>query len=325
MENLIPSLEKGELHVHLNGLVSTKIIRELLLRATNDLPEEFCIDKGLNILDPAKDLASYLKPWQVLRLIPSSRIDLTLIVFNAFDNLKKQNITFVEIRNSVLYIALLNKITLDVALSWLLEDIHNASEKFNIKAGLILTVTRGDSAPEQLRVLLDAYKKLGKPKSVIGLDLAGDENIPVPICTSYGFVKAKEEFGLKITIHAGETGIVENIVTAVNDFKADRIGHGTSAIKSPFVLDLLRKNDICVEVCPISNRLTGAVAENESHPVSVFINNHVPFVICSDNPSIHSSNLSQDYFEFYRETSSFSHIENMLAMQKKYSFLKGLI
>lgn len=325
MENLIPEMEKGELHVHLNGLVSSELVKKLLENNTVDIPQGFDLDKDLNVIKPAKSLSSYLKPWELLRLIPKSRTDLTLIVFDAFENLRKCNVGFVELRNSVLYIALLNKVNVEVAMAWLLEDISRASEYYKIKAGLILTVTRGDYSLVQLRSLLSAYIKLGKPNLIVGLDLAGNEDIRVSDALAYEFVRAKIEFDLKVTIHAGETGNFENIAIAVNNFKADRIGHGTAAIKSKATLDLLREKDICVEVCPISNRLTNAVGESESHPVIEFINNEVPFVICSDNPSIHRSNITQDYIEFYRETKSSIHIEQMLKTQKKYSFIKGII
>jgi adenosine deaminase len=325
MENSILEMGKGELHVHLNGLVSSELVIKLLEKNVIDIPQGFDLTKDLNVLKPAKNLSAYLKPWNLLRFVPKSRSDLTLIVFDAFENLRKSNVTFVELRNSVLYIALLNKVNVDVAMAWLLEDILKASEYYNIKAGLILTVTRGDYSLEQIRSLLSAYIKLGKPDLIIGLDLAGNEEVNVSGALAYEFVRAKTELGLKITIHAGETGNFENIVIAVNDFKADRIGHGTAAIKSQATLDLLREKDICVEVCPISNRLTSAVRENESHPVIEFINNEVPFVICSDNPSIHRSSITKDYIEFYRETKSSIHIKKMLETQKKYSFIKGLI
>ncbi len=323
MENLIPEMEKGELHVHLNGLVSSELVKRLLENNTVDIPQGFDLDRDLNVIKPAKSLSSYLKPWELLRLIPKSRSDLTLIVFNAFENLRKCNVGFVELRNSVLYIALLNKVNVEVAMAWLIEDISRASEYYKIKAGLILTVTRGDYSLEQLRSLLSAYVKLGKPDLIVGLDLAGNEDIRVSDALAYEFVRAKIEFDFKVTIHAGETGNFENIAIAVNHFKADRIGHGTAAIKSKVILDLLREKDICVEVCPISNRLTNAVGESESHPVIEFINNEVPFVICSDNPSIHRSSITEDYIEFYRETKSSIHIEQMLKIQKKYSFIKG--
>lgn len=324
MENFILEMDKGELHVHLNGLVSSELVIKLLNNNIIDIPQGFDLEKDLNIIKPAKSLSSYLKPWDLLRFVPKSRSDLTLIVFDAFENLRKSNVRFVELRNSVLYIALLNEVNVDVAMAWLLEDVSRASEFYDIKAGLILTVTRGDYSLEQLRSLLNAYIKLGKPDLIVGLDLAGNEDINVSSALAYEFVRAKTEFGLKITIHAGETGNFENIVIAVNDFKADRIGHGTAAIKSQPTLELLKEKDICVEVCPISNRLTNAVGESESHPVIEFINNEVPFVICSDNPSIHRSSITQDYIEFYRETKSSLHIKKMLEIQKKYSFIRGL-
>lgn len=324
MEDYILAVEKGDLHVHLNGLVSTTVIQKLLLKSPFDIPVEFDIYKDLNVLEPARNLPSYLKPWDALRFVPKSRSDLTLIVFDAFNNLRKQNVGFVEIRNSVLYISVLNKTSVEVAMSWLLEDLSNAADRYNIKTGLILTITRGENALEDLQSLLCAYKNIGKPPLIVGLDLAGNEDIEVSSALSYEFVRAKVEFGLKITIHAGETGNYENIVTAVADYRADRIGHGTAAVKSKSTLDLLKEQDVCVEVCPISNRLTNAVPEAESHPVIGLLNSGVPFVICSDNPSIHGSSISQDYIEFYRETNSSLHIKNMLTVQKKYSFIEGL-
>ncbi|MDI5936364.1 adenosine deaminase [Halomonas kalidii] len=317
-------MNKGELHVHLNGLVSTDVIRGLLVRDRSELPSGFDLERDLNILKPADSLSSYLKPWQVLRLIPKSKSCLRVIVESAFLNLKSQNITFVEIRNSVIYLALLNNISVDEALCWLVTEIEEVSEKYKIQAGLILTVSRGDYAPEHLRALLGAYEKLGKPNAIVGLDLAGNEEIVSPAETGSLFLQAKDKYGLKVTIHAGETGRIENIISAVDEFGADRIGHGTAASKSVEVMALLKKRDICIEVCPISNRLTNAVNEWESHPVIDFIDHKVPFVICSDNPSIHSSSLTEDYLEFFCETNSSQHLCNMYENQKKYSFIRGL-
>lgn len=322
--NEIQLMKKGELHVHLNGLVSTNVIRDLLVRDRSALPSGFDLERDLNISIPAGSLASYLKPWQVLRLMPKSKSCLALMVESAFLNLKSQNVKFVEIRNSVIYLALLNNISVDEALCWIVSEIEEASEKHKISAGLILTVSRGDYAPEHLRSLLGAYAKLGRPSTVVGLDLAGNEDISSPIETGSIFLHAKDKYGLKVTIHAGETGKVENITSAIHEFGADRIGHGTAASKSVEVMELLKSRDICVEVCPISNRLTNAVNESESHPVIDFIDNDVPFVICSDNPSIHSSSLTEDYLEFYRETNSSQHLRDMYSNQKKYCFIGGL-
>ena len=86
---------------------------------------------------------------------------------------------------------------------------------------------------------------------------------------------------------------------------------------------MLIESDICVEVCPISNRMTGAVGEIEEHPITKFVKGGVPFVISSDNPAIHCSGLVDDYIEFYNLTQCGKSIKNMLDQQKKYSFLEG--
>lgn len=324
MQELVKKLQKGELHVHLNGLVSSEVVMRLLIDEGAEIPSGFNFETDLCRTVPSPDLSTYLKPWQVLRLTPRSQANLGFIVDSAFENLRSQNVRFVELRNSVVYIALLNNIEVSTALSWLICEIQRASAKYDIKAGLILTISRGDYAPDHLRALLKAYVKLGRPSIVVGLDLAGNEDAISPAETGNLFRKAKNDHGLKITIHAGETGHPENITDAIVNFSADRIGHGTAAYKSKVVMDMLRDRDICVEVCPISNRLTGAVSMHESHPVSEFLKMGVPFVICSDNPAIHSSNISDDYLEFFRETKSQETLENMLRLQVRYSFLRGL-
>lgn len=318
----IKKMVKGELHVHLNGLVSTEIIKKMIQDESCEIPQNFDLSVDLNVLRPAQSLIDYLRPWQVLRLIPRNKDNLRLIVESAFENLKADSVSFVEIRNSIIYIASLNNISVDKALFWLIEEIENASYKYQIRAGLILTVSRGSHANEHLEVLLHAYKKLGFPKCIIGLDLAGNENVDSPKETAQSFQRAKSEYGLKITIHAGETGNYENIRKAILEFGADRIGHGTAASKSDEVMGLLKDRDICLEVCPISNRLTKAVGEYEEHPVTTFIANDVSFVICSDNPAIHASSLSFDYYRFLCETNSEQHLRDMYLNQKKYSFLE---
>ncbi|HBQ8703571.1 TPA: adenosine deaminase [Klebsiella pneumoniae] len=317
-------MDKGELHVHLNGLVSTQVIRGVLEKNIIKMPEHFNIDTDLNVTHPARSLVDYLKPWQFLRLIPASHFDLSIMIESAFSNLIAENIKFVELRNSIIYIALLNNISVSEALKWVLDDIDFFSRKFNIQAGLILTITRGEYAPEHLRSLLGAYKSLGCPAGVIGLDLAGNEDITPPPETASLFRSAKDKYGLGITIHAGETGNADNIRNAIISYGADRIGHGTAVIRSPEIMDLIRERDICIEVCPISNRLTGAVSDIDPHPVGEMINHNIPFVICSDNPAIHRSSLSEDYVAFMQETKNFIVMDNMYETQKRYSFLKGV-
>ncbi len=74
----IKKMVKGELHVHLNGLVSTEVIKKMIQDELCEIPQNFDLSVDLNILRPAQSLIDYLRPWQVLRLIPRNKDNLRL-------------------------------------------------------------------------------------------------------------------------------------------------------------------------------------------------------------------------------------------------------
>ena len=322
IEDHIFSLNKAELHVHLNGLFDTSVIKEVLIKEDTEIPFNFDINKDLNVLNSKRSLEAYLKPWEVLRLMPKKIENLLKLIDNAFSNLKNDNIKFVELRSSVTYLSsLLNK-TLEDTLILLISILNKVSLKYQINYGLIFTITRGDYSITHLSSLMLAYENIGSPKEIVGIDLAGNEEINVSKNLGKTFKHYKDKFDLGVTIHAGETGNIENVKLAIKEFGANRIGHGTAAGKCLETMELLVQKDICIEICPISNRRTGAVKAKEAHPVKEFIKNNVPFIICSDNPGIHMANLSCDYLDFYDETKNIEILNKMFEQQKKYTFIQ---
>jgi adenosine deaminase len=316
--------DRAELHVHMNGAIPVSTIQDIFADELTELPSGFLIERDMLRHTPCQSLASYLTPWQVLRLFPKKRENLDRLSLAVVANLAQNNVRFVELRSSVLYLAALQNCSPAQALERLLESYRAASGRFGMRLGLVLTVTRGDYSSVGLATLLQAYQDLGEPDDVVGLDLAGDEEIAYPAELPSLFRKAKDRFGLGITIHAGETGRVENVRSAMELFGADRIGHGTAASKDPHLLDLLARQDICIEVCPISNRLTGAVPVDEAHPLLEFRRHQVPFVICSDNPAIHQRGLADDHATAMTEGLSASDISEQFDVAKRYSFIEGL-
>lgn len=315
---------RAELHVHMNGAIPLSTIKEILADELTELPPSFSIERDMSRRTPCQSLASYLTPWQVLRLFPKKRENLDRLCWAVFSRLAQNNVRLVELRSSVLYLATLQQCSPAQALERLIESYRAASNRFGMRFGLILTVTRGDYSSVSLSTLLKAYQDLGEPSDVVGLDLAGDEEISYPAELPSLFRKAKDRFGLGVTIHAGETGRVENVRAAMELFDADRIGHGTAASKDPHLLDILAKQDICIEVCPISNRLTGAVPVDEAHPLLDFKRHEVPFVICSDNPEIHQQGLADDHAMAMTEGLSANDIYEQFDVAKRYSFIEGL-
>lgn len=316
--------DRGELHVHINGAIPAPTIQEILADEATELPAGFDFERVLVRTTPCLSLADYLTPWQVLRLFPKKRENLDRLALAVCASLADNRVRFAELRSSVLYLTGLQNCSPAQALERVIVSTGRAAEHHGIRRGLILTVTRGDYGASNLRTLLQAYRDLGQPKDVVGLDLAGDEEMAYSTELPALFREAKDRFGLGITIHAGETGSAGNVRSALELFDADRIGHGTAAGKDPALLDLLAERGVCVEVCPISNRLTNAVPRDEAHPLQEFRRHGVPFVICSDNPAIHQRGLEDDQAAAMAEGLSICDMQQQYEVAKRHSFMEGL-
>lgn len=314
------SLPKSDLHVHLNGAIPTNTAKKLLAPIRESLPDWFTLETDLQIQCPVNGLQEYFKPWYALKKLPYSQDCLNLMVESALDGLANDNVRYVELRNSPFNISEINDITLVDALHWLIDSIVVASEKIGIDAKLVLSLSRYNLDKDKINQLQKAIKAVNYNGTLVGVDLSGNEDSPIVPEVRDFFIRSKHEFGLGITIHAGETGKIENILWAVEECGADRISHGLAAANSVELMSLLRDKNICIEICLVSNYLTRSVPVINNHPIHEFIKYGVPFVLCSDNPCINMSHLSKNYKLFCEINGNIDLLTSMHIQQQKYSF-----
>ena len=319
------NLKKADLHVHLNGCVPPNIVASLVEKYEIDLPEGFSKEKlveDLGIIKPVLSFPEYFRPWLVLKRLPKGKACLQEMIKAALGNLKKDNITYAELRNSPFNISEINNISLEDALSWLIEGVADTSSRYQVVTKLIVSLSRFRFDLKRANDLMQAVK-LVNDGTIVGLDLSGNENESIPSEACKIFRRAKDDLGLSVSIHAGETGDMQNILWAINHCKADRIAHALAATTALDILEVMRAKNICVEVCLTSNYLTGQVKDLHDHPVNMFISNNVPFVLCSDNPQVNSSNLSDEYNKFMEIIGRRDLIAEMYGTQLRYRFSKG--
>ena len=74
-------------------------------------------------------------------------------------------------------------------------------------------------------------------------------------------------------LHAGESQFSENenVVEALL-LKSKWIGHGFNIALHPYLVDLAIEQDVCLEICPISNYLLGYTLDLRNHPAWFLIN-----------------------------------------------------
>jgi adenosine deaminase len=139
-----------------------------------------------------------------------------------------------------------------------------------------------------------------KVNSIIGIGLGGAELMGPARDYRHVFDQAHAE-GLHTVAHAGEDDGPWSIRDTVELLKAERIGHGTSAIQDPELIDLLRDRAIPIEICLTSNIFTGKyVRREQDHPVRRYYDQGLICTVNTDDPEIFNVDLTQEYYKFYR-------------------------
>ncbi|RME72814.1 MAG: hypothetical protein D6781_01615 [Verrucomicrobia bacterium] len=88
---------------------------------------------------------------------------------------------------------------------------------------------------------------------VVGVDLAGYENVTTRAHYFREEFTAIHRCGLALTVHAGENDDAEGIWRAVFDLNARRLGHALHLIESPELIRSVADRGIAVEMCPYAN------------------------------------------------------------------------
>lgn len=79
-----------------------------------------------------------------------------------------------------------------------------------------------------------------------------------------------------------------------------RIGHGFNLIQYPKLIDLVKTKDICVECCPVSNRVLGYCTDLRCHPVRTLLSHGVKVSISPDDQGFwNAKGVTLDYMLVY--------------------------
>ena len=67
---------------------------------------------------------------------------------------------------------------------------------------------------------------------------------------------------------------------------AKRIGHGFALATHPYIMAHMKKQNICLEVCPISNEILGLTPRIKGHTMYSLLANDVHCTVNSDNGTL---------------------------------------
>lgn len=261
---LVPLPPLSDLHRHLDGSLREATLRELAASLGVDVPDEFRFSPGMGLVAALRcfelSLAVLQAPAAVRRVADEICADAA-----------REGVTTLEIR----FAPQLHRGASPAAI------VDAAAEGVAGRAGLVLCGLFGED-PAVLEALVDVARS--RP-AVVAIDLAGG---PSPahahrlLDYSRPFSLARD-LGLGRTVHAGEGRPPSEIREAVLLLHAQRIGHGTTLLDDPAVVDLVRERGVTIEACPTSNLHTGAVTDLAAHPLPRMLRDGVRVTVCTDN------------------------------------------
>jgi adenosine deaminase len=169
----------------------------------------------------------------------------------------------------------------------------------NVRAGLILMMDR-TFTHEQNEVIVEKAIRYAD-RGIVGVDIAG----PRPDGGRFAYrelaplVEEARRARLGVTIHVGEEGGrhgIDEIGEVVEHLRPERIGHGILAAQDEETMRLLREADTVLEICPSSNLLTGALADEDAlrDTVRTFADRGVAFTIATDGPEMMQTHLRDE-------------------------------
>jgi len=307
IENLIRSIPKAELHIHLEGVIHPATTIEL----ANKYERLGFVEKLSTIQDQRSfsgfpDFHSYYHFCS--ELIRSSE-DFARVVYECGQDMHNQNIRYREIYISIYqHMHAYNKnLHYQEILSGLEDGRNRAQTEFDVEMRWIFGIPRrrhfldtdNNGFDPTIAQTVLGYAIQGKEYGVIGIGLGGNEVGAPPEPFQDIFEEAMNN-GLHSIPHAGETEGPKSIWGAINALGAERIGHGVRAIEDKELVNELIERSIPLDVCPTSNISIKLFDSIQNHPIHFLDSSGVIVTINSDDPSIFGSSLIDEYLTVFR-------------------------
>jgi len=296
----------AELHTHLGGSVASDIMWSLAHEQGIALPtrDYWEFDRMVTVSDPrgVPDLDSLDRIYHLTELIQSSPLAVERSVHAAIGGAyRSQHITTLELRFNPMKRNRGGERDLDHIILAAIRGLDLASLEYpQVRAGLILMMDRTFSADQNMVIVEKSIRYASR--GIVGIDIAG----PRPGGGRYDYTQIREHIelardaGLGVTIHVGEEGGghgVDELGEVVEALRPDRIGHGILAARDPDLMASLRAAEITLEICPTSNLLTKALADEDAvrEVFRAFVEHGVQFTIATDGPEMMRTHLRDEF------------------------------
>jgi adenosine deaminase len=300
----------AELHTHLGGSVHPAVMWTLAHEQGIALPvKDYWDFEGLISVDPrgVDGLPELDAIYQWTELIQSSPLAVERSIHGAIGGAyRRQNITTLELRFNPMKRNRGGERDLDHIILAAIRGLDRAGLEYpQVSCGLIMMMDRTFTQRQNEIIIEKAIR--WAPRGIVGVDIAGPRPRPgrYPYRELAPLIQTARAAGLGVTIHVGEEGGADGLAEiseVAETLRPERIGHGILAAEDEATMGLLRDLGIVLEVCPTSNLLTKALADEETlrETMRTLADRGVRFTIATDGPEMMQTHLYDELALLYR-------------------------
>lgn len=313
----IRQIPKAELHLHIEGSLEPEQMFALAQRNNIAIPYATVEDvrKAYNFSNLQDFLDIYYAGAKVLR----TEQDFYDLTWAYLTKAHSQNVRHTEI-----FFDPQTHTERDIAFETVISGINQAlidgENKLGMTNKLIMCFLRHLSEERALQTLEEAlpYKKL-----LVGVGLDSSEVGHPPAKFSKVFAKASAA-GLRLVAHAGEEGPASYIWEALQILNIDRVDHGNRALDDEKLVSELKRRQMALTVCPLSNHKLKVVSDLTKHPLKTMLNKGLLVTVNSDDPAYFGGYVNENYLAVQQAAANldFHDIYKLAENSFKASFLE---
>ena len=288
LANLIQTLPKAELHLHIEGTLEPELMFQLAAR--NHCPLKFKSVAEVRAAYQFGNLQDFLDIYYAGASVLLTEQDFYDLTWAYLKQAHSQNIRHVEIFfDPQTHTA--RGLTFATVIQGLHRALHDAQEQLSISSRLIMCFLRHLDEAAALQTLTEAlpYAHL---ITAVGLDSSEVGHPPTQFERVFAQARAA---GFLTVAHAGEEGPAEYIWEALNLLKVTRIDHGNRAVEDETLLQELIQRQIPLTMCPLSNQKLQVVPDLRQHPLRALLERGVLVTVNSDDPAYFGGYLNENY------------------------------
>lgn len=288
LPELIATLPKAELHIHVEGSLEPELIFALARRNGVSLP--WADVEALRAAYAFTDLQSFLDVYYagagVLRTEDDFR-DMAWAYLEraAADRVLRAEIFFDPQTHTA------RGVPFSTVIRGLSRAVDEARERLGVSAALILCFLRHLTEREAFETLEEAMPWRDR---FVGVGLDSSERGHPPQKFARVFARARE-LGLRRVAHAGEEGPPEYVRDALDLLGAERIDHGVRAVEDAALMRRLAAERVPLTVCPLSNVKLRVFDRMEAHNLRALMDAGLLVTLNSDDPAYFGGYVNDNY------------------------------